>query len=171
MLKATLNFLRACFLLGAIFFVTYWLWHEFPLAEFKFSKKDYTMVEGRVISARLSENHRRVIDWGNRGHSDQSYLPLIEYKYTYQGKDYQSTQYSIPPILKFSKSSAEVILKSYQGVEKVAVFINPDKPHFSLLNPQFPMSYIYATFVWVLPFSFLCIVLYLSTFLRFEENV
>ena len=89
-----------------------------------YKSKSFIQVNGELLKAELVSNH-------------PSTRVSVEYKYTYENKNYESTSVSINNIFTntgVSEKLLATILKNKKKNSSIPVYINPHNPQTSFLN-------------------------------------
>ena len=84
-----------------------------------------------VISSRVVESHD---DDGT------TYRPEIVYKYTYQGKNYESKRYDFFEVSSSGRSSKQKVVRDHPPGKKTVCYVDPTDPQKAVINRDFSWS-------------------------------
>lgn len=113
---------------GLIFFIVGGIVLFFGYSWYKKAKatEKWPTTEGIVLTAEVNSHQ-----------SDGStmYKPLIEYKYSVNGKEFKSPKYSYAEYSSSNSDHAYEVINKYPKGERVTVFYNPEKHYDAVLEP------------------------------------
>jgi len=108
----------------------------FPIA--KNSMLSWPETKGLVVNTRVHTKltHLKGASLSN-GYTSKSYLPVVNYRYVVQGKEYKNHQVENTNLFYGSRENAETLLKNYSKGMETTVHYNPNNPEESYLvkNP------------------------------------
>lgn len=99
----------------------------------------WPQVDGTIVNSTIK---KQLVQAGG-----YQYIPLIDYEYSYEGKNYSSSKWRVGNYATGSSEDAEVIHSRYPIGGKVKVFVDPENSYNSVL--EFGTT----------PLSWVCIVL------------
>jgi hypothetical protein len=101
-------------------------------------QKKWPTSAGQVCSTHIQEKHEEVIS-AERERARVGYIPVIEYKYTVDGKDHDSTTRSSID-KQYSRLIAQKIIDRYPIGKSITVYYKPGNPDESVLEPGAGLS-------------------------------
>lgn len=117
-----------------------------PLYGF-YSAKGWVETPCKIISAQVGSHSGR-----SSRHRGTTYSVDIRYKYSFEGREYQSSDYNFFNIASSGSAGKHAIVNQYKNMSDPACYVNPDKPQVAVLDRELSADYWLALIP--LPFMF-----------------
>ncbi len=96
----------------------------------------WQLTPATIISARV-DRIMSTRDGTKNGIKEWHYAPKVEYQYEFNGKRYQNDRVGWTNNYNaYGRSKAEYYIRSYENEQPIYVYVNPDSPARSVIEPQ-----------------------------------
>ncbi len=121
---------KGCFLVPVLavtagLFLTYWYMVK-PRME-RSEAEGWQETSAEVVNSRVVEAHSsRSFD----------YEPLVTYRYTYDGKEYESSRLAFASLMQPERSGARKIVDGYPKGKKITCYVDPEEPDQAVVQRE-----------------------------------